>query len=57
LIQAKTSDASSIYAKMKQDKPMYFGTAINDQYLGSFIQEITELIKDLNVVDILKQLP
>ena len=57
LIQAKTSDASIIYAKMKQDKPVYFGTAVNDQYLGSFISEITDLIKDLNIVDILKRFP
>lgn len=42
---------------MKQDKPMYFGNAINDQYLTSLVSELTDLIKDLNVVDILKRFP
>jgi hypothetical protein len=54
---AKTSDASSIYAKMKQDKPMYFGFAVADSYLSVFSSEITDLIKDVNVVELIKRFP
>jgi hypothetical protein len=57
LEKAKTEDASTFYAKFKTDTPMYVGGVIADTYLTHLLKELTDLIENVDVPKVLKQIP